>query len=141
MTCTVETARDEINTMLKDAWEAASRTEKLFYDDTKNEKDPDRSSWARISVRHTLGGESSISGGNGKGRYERTGTVYVNLFSDPGDGLRDLDPLVKIVLDAYEGKATPSQVWFRRARVREQGIVNSWYQINVLIDFTYTEQK
>jgi hypothetical protein len=140
MTCTVETARDEIYTLLKDAWSAAPAV-KLFYDDTKDEKDRDLSPWARISVRHNDGGDVSISRGNGKGRYGRTGTVYVNLFAQPGDGLRILDPLVKIVLDAYEGKTTPSQVWFKRVRVREQGIVKGWYQTNVLIDFSYDEIK
>ena len=144
MTTTVENARDEIYTLLKDAVAAAGSLPagfKLFYDDTKDESSPDLSPWARVSVRHFDGGESSISRGNGKGRYERKGTVYVNLFSVPGDGLRILDPLVKIALDAYEGKATPSQVWFRKVRVREQGIVKGWYQINVLIDFTYDEIK
>jgi hypothetical protein len=52
MTCTVETARDEINTVMKDAWAAAPAGVKLFYDDTKDEKDTCLPPWARISVRH-----------------------------------------------------------------------------------------
>lgn len=143
MTSTVGNARDEIYALWQEALNGATLPAgfKTFWDDTKDENSKERSPWARISVRHTAGGQSSISGGLGKRRYSRTGTVYVNLFAEPGDGLRVLDPLVKIALDAFEGKATPSQVWFTKSRVREQGILKGWYQINVLFDFNYDEVK
>lgn len=144
MTATVEQARDEMNGLLKAAFDVASLPPDftLFYDDLKDEKATAKlSSWARVSVRHFAGGQSTISRSNGISRYTRTGTLYVNLFAAPGDGLRVLDPLVKIVQDAYEGKTTPSQVWFKKGRVRELGIVKGWYQINFLIDFTYDEIK
>lgn len=143
MTATVLQARDEINTLAKAAFDAATLPTGflVIWDDANPPTQTSQFPWARVSVRHNAGGQSTISGGLGKGRYERKGTVYVNLFCAPGDGLRVLDPLVKTVLDAYEGKSTPSQVWFRKARVREMGIVKGWYQINVLIDFVYEEIK
>lgn len=145
MTSTVENARDEVLTLAKNAFgEAVGGMPahwKLFWDDMKAPDDTQKFAWARVSMRHTDGGQSAISGGLGKGRYSRKGTLYVNLFAVPGDGLRVLDPIVKKVLDAYEGKATPSQVWFRKGRVRELGVVDGWFQINVLFDFTYDEIK
>lgn len=141
MPATVEQARDEIFALLKAARDTVSPGLTLIYDDMKAPNPTDAAPWARASVRHTGGGEISISGGNGKRRYNRLGTVYVNLFCQPGDGLRKLDPLVKMALDAYEGKSTPGGVWFTKAQVRELGIVQGYYQINVLVNFSYDEIK
>lgn len=144
MTATTEQARDQIYGLIMAAWTAgAPAGAELVYDDAKAKKPDGPAPWARATVRHTGGSEISISRGNGKGRYNRTGTVYINLFSPSGDGLRALDPLVKLTLDAYEGKYTAGGVWFTKAQVREIGIVKGTglYQINVLINFSYDEVK
>jgi hypothetical protein len=138
MTSTVENARDEMYALAKTAFEGRCE---LVYDDAKAKKPNGPDPWARATVRHTNGGESSISRGNGKGRYTRIGTLYLNLFAPPGDGLRVLDPLVKVALDAYEGKTTPSGIWFTKAQVREMGVVNGLAQVNVLVNFSYDEVK
>jgi hypothetical protein len=139
MPTTVENARDEIYGLLKAAWDAAAPDAVLVYDDAKAPSPNDQRPWARATVRHTGGGSGAI----GNHRFTRTGTVYVNLFCQPGDGLRLLDPLVKIVLDAYEGKYTASGVWFTKAQVKELGTLPSpgYYQINVLVNFSYDEIK
>jgi hypothetical protein len=143
MPTTVQNARDEIYALIQAAWVASGTSAFLVFDDMKGLTPDNQNPWARASVRHTSGGEISISGGVGKRRYNRTGTLYVNLFAQPGDGLRALDPLVKIVLDAYEGKTTPSGVWFTKAQVRELGLLPSpgYYQLNVLVNFSYDEIK
>lgn len=144
MTATVEQARDQIYGLLMTAWSAnAPAGAELIYDDAKAKKPDGPAPWARATVRHTGGGEIAINGGNGLRRYNRTGTLFINLFCPSGDGLRVLDPLVKVALDAYEGKYTSGGVWFTKAQVREIGIVKGTglYQINVLINFSYDEVK
>lgn len=140
MTATVEQARDEMNSLFLAALAAASNTTKVVFDDQKDTLTGENV-WARVSIRHNAGGQSTISKQDGKSRYTRSGTVYINLFAVPGDGLRTLDALTKIALDAYEGKTTPGQIWFTQARVRELGIVEGWYQVNVLVNFSYDEIK
>lgn len=138
MTATVEQARDEMFALMRTAW--GSRP--LVYDDLEENKPDGAVPWARIIALHSSGGQSSISRQAGKRRYTRKGTLYINLFSKPGDGLRLLDPLAKIVLDAYEGKTTtPGGVWFTKVRLRELGVVKGYYQINVLAQFSYDEIK
>ena len=137
----ITVARDEMLALIKKAFDDNAPAVELVYDDMKASKPEGPAPWARATVRHTGGGESSISRGNGKGRYNRVGTVYVNLFAPPGDGLRVLDPLTKVALDAYEGKTTPSGIWFTRVQAREIGIVNGLYQVNVLANFSYDEVK
>lgn len=137
MTATVETARDEMFALMRTAW--GSRP--LVYDDLEENKPTGAEPWARITAKHFSGGQSTIARHGGKSRYARKGTLYINLFSKPGDGLRLLDPLAKIVLDAYEGKTTPSGVWFTKVRLHEQGVVKGYYQIDVLASFSYDEIK
>lgn len=138
MTATVEQARDQMLSLIKAVWPSG---ETLVYDGFKEEKPTAQEVWGRVSVRHNSGGQCTISKIGGKSRYERTGTLYINLFAPPGDGLRALDPLTKTVLDAIEGKTTSGGVWFTKTRVREMGIVEGWYQVNVLANFSYEELK
>jgi hypothetical protein len=125
--------------LLQAAWAPTGNL--LIYDDAKADNPNGAVPWARITVRHNAGGQNTISKQAGKSRYNRSGTLYVNLFAPPGDGLRSLDPLVKVVLDAFEGKTTSGQIWFSKISVRELGIVQGYYQINVLINFSYDEIK
>lgn len=138
MTATIEQARDDMIQLVNDAWPVGTV---LIFDGFKGDKPNGAVTWGRVTVRHNGGGQSTISRQNQKSRYTRTGTLYVNMFSPPGDGLRKLDPLTKIVLDAIEGKTTPHGVWFTKVRVRELGIVEGYEQVNVLADFSYDEVK
>lgn len=137
MTATVEQARDEMIKLVDDALGSTI----TLYDGFKGEKPTTQVPYARITVRHNDGGQSTISRLAGKSRYERVGTLYVNLFAPPADGLRAIDPLTKTVLDAIEGKTTPRGIWFTKVRVRELGVVEGWYQVNVLANFSYDEIK
>jgi hypothetical protein len=67
--------------------------------------------------------------------------LAVQIFTPSGEGLSEAYNLGKILMDAFEGYATPSQVWFRNARTNEVGPSDSWYQTNFLVDFTYDEMK
>lgn len=137
MTATVEQARDEMNALLKDALGSTQ----IVWDDVPANVPNGPAPWARVTVRHNAGGQATLSRQAGLSRYNRTGTIYVNLFAMPGDGLRVLDPLTKMALDALEGKTTPSGIWLTQVRVRELGIVKGWYQVNVLANFSYDEIK
>ncbi len=138
MTATVEQARDQMLGLIQAAW-PVDKT--LIYDGFKGEKPEAQEVWGRVSVRHNSGGQASLSKQGGRSRYVRRGTIYVNLFAPPGDGLRALDPLTKTILDAIEGKTTAGGVWFTQVRVREMGIVEGSYQVNVLANFSYDEVK
>jgi len=58
-----------------------------------------------------------------------------------GRGFALADQLSKIAADAYEGQASPGGVWFRDVRVNEVPGQAGWYQVNVLVEFSYDEQK
>lgn len=141
MTATITAARDQMNKLVRDAWIAAGRSDaNIRYDDASSLNPANTQSWIRITVRHQTGSQANLAG-DGKRRWERNGTLFVQLFTPVGDGNKDSDTCIKIILDAIEGKTTSGGVWFRRVRVNEIGKRENQYNVNVLADFTYEEMK
>jgi len=142
MSATRAQARDECAALIT----AALPGLPIYWDDlpgnSPDAEGPDTQPWARWVMRHDTGNQASLGRNGGKQRWDRTGTIFIQLFALPGDGLSALDALTKTVVDAYEGKSTtPGHVWFRNVTAREIGTANGWTQVNVVIDFTYTEIK
>lgn len=136
---TITQARDEITLLIKTALAAANPAlTDIQYDDLEGASRTD-GSWARITVKHQDGGQLGF--GAQKKRFNRRGTVFVQLFTKPGDGLRQSDVLSKLVTDAIEGKTTASGVWFNHVRVQDIGSYSGSWQTNVLADFSYDEVK
>ena len=158
-------ANDEILEIFDIAWQPR----RVVYENVKGSKPPDETEeWARPTVRHLVGGQSSLLGGRVSGkppnvtaalgknmdaevlpdpekynvrRYRRGGVFTAQVFIPLGEGLDKGYTLAKEVSDVYEGRNTPSSVWFRNVRIREIGPDGEWYQFNVLADFEYTEVK
>lgn len=148
MASTIVNARNEILTLFKTQWEAdpLSASIQVFYDDVKGDVpqtgDDDTfqpSPFARVKIEHTTGGQSTLSGSIGTRTFTRNGLITVQVFTPSGQGLSLADQLVSIVVHAFEGSSTPSQVWFRNVRANEIGKSGPWFQYNVLSDFTYDE--
>lgn len=97
--------------------------------------------WARATIRHATGGQSSLTGGLGVRKWKRAGTLWVQVFTPQGAGNGLGYSIAQEVLDAYEGTATENCVWFRNARINEQPPSGAYLQQNVLVDFEYTELK
>jgi hypothetical protein len=98
--------------------------------------------WARITVEHNEGGQATF-GGPGNRLFDREGIVTVQVFtpqkSDQGGTV--LEALGAIARDAFEGRSTPSGVWFRDVRLQEVGPDEPWWQLNVTAKFNYDELK
>jgi hypothetical protein len=68
-------------------------------------------------------------------------TVQVFVPNSQHVGLADVEKYATIVRDAFEGKGTPSGIWFRNAAINEIGVDGPWYQMNVVVEFVYDEMK
>lgn len=149
MSLTVTQARDEIHTLFKTAWDAGADTagKRVMYWDSKqvidetNDGDGNPNTWARIVIQHVLSNQASLANRSGQRKYRRSGLVTVQVFTPLGTGLSIADRIYKIVLDAFEGKVTPGNVWFRNVRLNEVGPSGSWFQGNIISDFEYDEIK
>ncbi len=138
MTATIPQAADDILTLFKTAWDLTGYP--LLYEGIGGEKPTAQGPWARITLRHFLGDQESLGPIGGR-KFSKGGLVIVQTFVPIGEGLSDAYNVAKIAADAFEGKATPLNVWFRNVRINEIGAEGDWYQVNVLADFTYDEVK
>lgn len=97
--------------------------------------------WARWTLTHTDGQQRTLAGPDGLSRHSKSGIVSVELFTPLGKGVKAAYDAAQIVLGAYEGKRTPSDVWFRNARIADdgegQGGDKGWWSTLVIVDFTY----
>ena len=136
-------ARDEILTHFKTAWDAGTPPiPLLLYDDTRTDL-PDDAPYARITIQHTATTQVTVGGKSSGGqRFRRVGLITVQIFTISVDGLTNSDPLVDLVIDAFEGEDTGSdRIEFRNTRANEIGQDGPWHQTNVLVDFEYDRVK
>ena len=142
---TITTARDEIVGLAKTAMDAAVAFDtvvKIYQDTEKPPPDDGTTSWVEITVLHNPNGQQATLGGAATGRsFQRTGMVVIKVHTPARDGLITSDALCTILLDAYEGKTTTSDVRFRDAGVIEVGTEGKYHQTNVIASFEYEEYK
>lgn len=98
--------------------------------------------YARVTIRH-LDGAQTTMGEVGNRRFSKFGNIFVQVFTPLSlkTGLTLLENLATIALGAFEGKVTPSGVWFRNAVIRESEPYQGWNQATVVANFLYDELK
>lgn len=142
-------ARSEMQSMLRAAWEAnagavtGGETPEIIWQGTEKNDPPSLEfPYARVSIRHLGGGQSSL-GGVGNRRFNRYGFVFVQVYVPLGirNHLTIALGLGKIAKDAFEGRSSPGGIWFRSCRVNELGSMDGWFQVNAVAEFTYDEVK
>lgn len=140
MSCTPNQAKDQILKVFKDAWDVLGHP--AVYSDTANPADPGGSApsasvWARATIRHVDGFQSSLTGPTeGKKRFTNVGTVFIQIFVSPGQGDTVAYDAAEVVASAYRN-SRDIDVWFTRVRINEVGARGSFEQVNVLINFSY----
>ncbi len=133
-----EQARDTILGIFKAAWDPTGYP--VFWTDVPGEKPASETVWARVTIRHATGRQSSLSGAAGTKRFESTGTLFVQVFAPIGDGSAAGYSAALLARDAYRDAQDPD-VWFRNVRMNEAGASGAFEQFNVLADFSYDEVR
>lgn len=129
-------ARETLYEAFKDAWVAQSAP--YFFDNEV--ATPDAAGWLRLVVRHRSGEQETL-GPIGSRKFERVGSVIVQVFTPLDEGTSVSDTLVDLVREVFEGK-TLSGIRFAGVTTREIGpTVDKWYQVNVDAPFNYDETK
>lgn len=145
MTATMTEARNEIHEAFQTVWDAGSPplnggvAPPISYDADAFDT-PTATTWARIRIRHDQGEQATL-GGPATRRFNKQGSVIVSIFTPVSTSLDTSkgEALAILAKTAFEGKATPSQVWFRDVTINEIGVEESWFQIDVIASFNYDE--
>lgn len=145
---TYDSARDEILGLFNEYWGAQTpavnggQAVDVLWPGVSSDPPLADKPFARISVQHSTSNQSTF-GETGGRRFRRAGLVIVQVFApiSAGGGVALAERLAMIARDTYEGKGTPSGIWFRNAQIREIGATETWLQFNVVVEFIYDEQK
>ena len=139
----IAAARDDILTLFKTAWDAQTPpVPPAIYDNVAAEHPSNAAAWVRVSVKHNQGAQATIGGSPGNKRFRHYGLVVVEVFVPTGQGLTAADGYVKVLFDAFEGKATKGDgAFFYNVRSNEVGQNDNWFQVNVIAEFQWDEVK
>lgn len=127
-----EAAVDIILGIFKAAWDPRQAE----YEDVPGHKPASDVTWARATVRHATGNQSSLGSDTGTRKFTDEGTVIIQVFSPVGDGSTASRAAAEVVLNAYRDARDPN-VWFRDAKLNEVGSDGAFYQTNVTATFSY----
>ena len=135
---TYEEAMDDMQGMVLAAWTPTGHN--VYWEAVGANREGDDTAWLVSSIRH-VGGRQATLGGTGNRSFERTGIIFLQIFTRVGKGLQESYQLAKVLADAFEGKSSPNGVWFRNVRINEAGKDGAFTQTNVTIEFQYNEVK
>lgn len=135
-------ADKEMAELFRQAWEVTAG----YTCDWPNMKVPEHEEdeiWARWALDYVAGRQSSLVTPDRTRKFTKTGLIYMTVFSPLGAGLASARDASQVALFAYEGKRTPSDVWFRNVRIdseghgRGSGMNKSWWTTVVVAEFIY----
>jgi len=97
----------------------------------------DTGSWVRLTVRNTVSQQETL-GAVGFRKFERKGDIHLQIFVPVDRGTADADTLAMQARAVFEGARFSGVVCYAGLS-KEVGPDGRWYQVNVVIPFTYYE--
>ena len=128
-------ALDEMLGVFKAAWDTTGYT--AAYSDQAGKPPTTEVPWARVTVRHDQGAQSSLANGIGAKKYTHGGTIFAELYEPMGDGGGQGLIHARLVLNAY--RQARGAVWYRNHRFRETEPEGAFTRFLCAIDFVYDD--
>lgn len=135
---TFQEARDVICGIFFQAWKPLGFP--VVWTDVPSEVPTGQTVWSRVVIRHEWAEQGSLGDFQGKKRWDRSGTVFCQIFSPVGEGSKTLYDVAQIVVDAFQASRHPN-VWFRNIQLNEAGSDGAFEQINVTANFQYDDVR
>lgn len=141
MITTMSQADKEMAELFRQAWEVTAG----YSCDWPNTKVPEHAGdeiWARWALDY-VGGRQATFAKTGSRKFNKTGLIYISVFTPLGGGLASARDASEIAIKAYEGVRSPGDVWFRNVRIDSEGHGRggggnkSWWTTVVVSEFTY----
>jgi len=134
---TYEEARNAIQGYFDANW-SATPTGTIAYDNLPFTP-PSAEPWLRLAVRHAAGQQAGFGGGTR--RYRRSGVTLLQIFVPEGEGPSEAVQLGDSAVGLFEGTVLSGNLRFGPVALREIGVEDGWFQINVAADFSFDEVK
>lgn len=92
--------------------------------------------WARVTFVHTVRRQVTM-GSDGARKFESRGTIFVQLFGPPNQGVKLLAELADDVRKVFEGRRLATELTTYAGSSREVPTDGRWLQKSVTIPFLY----
>lgn len=148
MTTTYINAISEMETLFLTNWNANSAAIAGYIPEIKLPttefnlgKPPKDLHWGRISTQTVIEHQSTFRGGlDCVQRYQTQGLLFIQLFHPyKPNSLDEGRELAMLARNTFRSTQTPSNVWFRNARINELRPDASMFRFNVIVDYQYDE--
>lgn len=151
MTCkNFEEASDEINELFLDAWtlntpSICGYVPQVYWKGLTPDQIPSKTAyWAKVGVYPVNSPQTALGMGTapqGNRRFTTYGNVIVQVMcpANLGDAYQIGKRLSQVAQSAFRRKSTPSNVWFRDARINPLDQKEGFERFNIVADFQYDE--
>lgn len=141
MSLTYDQAYDEILTIFKEGWDTTGHI--AFYEDVEAARLKTNAPYAKVEVNFGESRQTGFGGDTtGVGKlFTRRGDFRCYLFTLAGKGLSESLPLVKVVVDSFEGKHSPGGVWFKTVNTEDIGRSGAFRVTDIAVFFEFDERK
>lgn len=129
-------AADALFTLVKTTWDANAGGAPLYYENEDFERPAIPGVFGRATIRHSVGTRITLGGSTGK-IFRRFGQLYVQVFTPQDTGQYDIRVLTDSLAHAFEDVPASFGVRIRDVSINELGNDGTYFQVNVVADFSY----
>jgi len=127
----------ELSAFIRTEWQNAGESlSVLTYDGLDFTPPQDGSTWARLTIQY-LPGSGRASLGGSKGLFRRMGKLTLQVFVSNEVGAVGARQLADPIVLALEDAGQVGNIWFRNIQLREVGVDDVHYQVNVEAEFQF----
>jgi len=130
-------AKDAILTVFKTVWDAYPGTPVAIYPDIPGDPPTTEVLWARATVQHATGAQTSLASDIGTRRFTATGFLWVQVFAPTGDGSSAALTAAQAIVNAY--RVARLAVLFRDVGLIEMGRDGAFSRVDVKANFEYDD--
>lgn len=130
-------AKDAILTVFKTVWDAYPGTPAAVYPDIPGGPPPVDKLWARATVQHSTGAQTSLASDVGTRRFTAKGFLWVQVFAPAGDGSTGALTAAQAIVNAY--RVARLVVLFRNVELVDMGGDGAFSRVDVKANFEYDD--
>lgn len=129
-------AKDAILGVFKSVWDTFSGAVAL-YPDMPGDPPAGDVLWARATVQHITGAQTSLASDVGTRRFTAKGLLWVQVFAPAGDGSTGASTAAQAIVNAY--RTARLAVLFRNVTLVDMGGDGAFTRVDVKANFEYDD--
>lgn len=130
-------AHDAMMAVFKAVWDAYPGAPVAVYPDVPGAPPPVDKLWARATVQHATGAQTSLASDIGTRRFTAKGLVWVQVFAPAGDGSTGALTAAQAIVNAY--RVARLAVLFRNVGLVNMGGDGAFSRVDVKANFEYDD--